>query len=479
MRGKPKLVVVGASGFIGTALCSRLVADYAVTVLTRSRARMQQASHPEIAWRHCDLFAPRQVEGALEGFEYAIYLVNNRVPSARLSQAQCQDLDVLVADNFGRAAASAGLRQIVYLGLLIPEGEIPSDLAESREEVPRSLGAGGTPVTTLRAGLIVGPGGNLVRLVADMATRLPFVLLPRWANGRKQPIALTDVIRAIVRVVGDPSTYDQSFDLGGPRVLDVRSILRRAATIFDRRRPVLLVPLVPAFLYRLWVRLLSPTSHPDLVRRTVAALRYDTLARDNPLQRAIAAEASPARMALERTGDHNHRAVSPSPRASHQGRDQAQIRSERRVRSIQRLSLPRGRDARWIAEHYFDWLPRFFLHLIETRRDEGDAVRFLTRFPKVDLLRMRCLRDQCAGDRMVYRIEGGVLAQAIASHTARLEFREVLGGRAAIAAIHDYRPTLPWRVYVLTQSMVHLLAMKTYAWHLRRTRDARPRSPSP
>ena len=465
---KPKLVVAGASGFIGMALCAKLVADYDVTVLTRSRARVQRASDPRVAWRRCDLFAPREVEEALEGFDYAVYLVNNMVPSARLSQARCGDMDVLVADNFGRAAARAGLRQIVHLDLLIPRGDVPAQLRTSREEVARSLGAQGTPVTTLRAGLVVGPGGTLVRLVVDVATRLPFVLLPRWANGRKQPIALPDVIRAIVRAVGDESLYDRSFDLGGPRVLEVRQIMRRASELVDRRRPVLIVPLVPEFLFRWWVRLLSPDTHPDIVRRSVAAMRYDTVARDNELQREIARDAAPARMALDRSPDRSRRVLSASPRQAHRRRDDAELRSQRQVRSIQRLSLPAGRTARWAIEHYFEWLPGFFLHSIRTTVDEHGDVRFVARLPAVDLLRMRRVSERCASDRMVYAIEGGALAQVVASRSARIEFREVLDGAYVMAAIHDYRPTLPWRLYVVTQAVVHLLAMKTYAWHLRR-----------
>ena len=69
----------------------------------------------------------------------------------------------------------------------------------------------GTPLTVIRSGLVVAPGSNAVRLLANIATRLPIVLTPRWAGKRKQPIAGNDVIRAIRYCLGKPETYGKDY----------------------------------------------------------------------------------------------------------------------------------------------------------------------------------------------------------------------------------------------------------------------------
>ena len=74
---KPKLVLAGASGFIGTAVCQELADQYDVVVLTKFRARSQNPDPGiPVAWRYCDLFSRSDVENALAGSEYAVYMLH-------------------------------------------------------------------------------------------------------------------------------------------------------------------------------------------------------------------------------------------------------------------------------------------------------------------------------------------------------------------------------------------------------------------
>ena len=129
---KPKLVVAGASGFIGTAVCQELVKRYDVVVLTRSRARSQMANPGiPVSWLYCDLFSRRDVENALAGSEYAVYLVHVMMPTAHLDQSHSDDINLLLADNFARAAQINNVRQIVFFGGIISEENISSKILES------------------------------------------------------------------------------------------------------------------------------------------------------------------------------------------------------------------------------------------------------------------------------------------------------------------------------------------------------------
>ena len=160
MAERLKVAIAGAGGFVGAALTARLVAD-GVRVIALGRAAPAPSGPGDamIERRQADLFSLLQVELALAGADVGVYLVHSMMPAAQLTQGRFDDLDIVLADNFARAARAQGLKRIVYLGGLIPTSR--HDLSrhlESRLEVERVLGSTGIPVTTLRAGLIVGPG---------------------------------------------------------------------------------------------------------------------------------------------------------------------------------------------------------------------------------------------------------------------------------------------------------------------------------
>ncbi|MFA6317171.1 MAG: NAD-dependent epimerase/dehydratase family protein, partial [Elusimicrobiota bacterium] len=160
------VVVAGATGFVGWALARFLAWDYRVIGLSRNPP--SGGGGPpragRVEWRACDLFSLKQTEEALEGAGAAFYLVHSMWPSARLTQGSFADMDLICADNFARAAAKAGVTQIVYLGGLIPDDPMLSRHLASRLEVERTLGSRGVPLTALRAGIVIGPFGSSYRI---------------------------------------------------------------------------------------------------------------------------------------------------------------------------------------------------------------------------------------------------------------------------------------------------------------------------
>ena len=102
----------------------------------------------------------------MEGIDTAIYLVHSMMPSAKLTQANFEDMDALLADNFARAAKSRVLKHIVFMSGLIPDDNHLSAHLRSRLECEKILGDYGIPVSTLRAGLIIGAKEVLIRYLS-------------------------------------------------------------------------------------------------------------------------------------------------------------------------------------------------------------------------------------------------------------------------------------------------------------------------
>ena len=126
-----KIVVAGASGFVGKQLIKILKDNHQVIGLSR-RTR---ESNDGVEWVQCDLFSLLDIEKTLAGADVAVYLVHSMLPSARLTQGSFRDFDMILADNFSRAAKSTGVKHIVYLSGIIPPDAILSEHLQSRLEV--------------------------------------------------------------------------------------------------------------------------------------------------------------------------------------------------------------------------------------------------------------------------------------------------------------------------------------------------------
>ena len=89
-------------------------------------------------------------------------------------------------------------------------------------------------MTSLRAGIIVGHGGISWEMTRQLVEHLPAMITPRWVHTRTQPIGVSDVVRYLVGVLGEPDAVSKTFDIGGPDVLEYVEMMRRVATIEGR-----------------------------------------------------------------------------------------------------------------------------------------------------------------------------------------------------------------------------------------------------
>ncbi len=276
--------MTGATGFVGRALVPALVeAGWRVRATTRRLRRGDGglaggAGRGELAaieWVEADLSEAAAVAAALAGARAAFHLVHG-MASAREDYAEEERLGAAV---FSREAARAGVERIVYLGGVAPRGR-PSRHLASRLAVGEVLRAARVPAIELRASMIVGAGSASWRVVRDLALRLPAMVLPSWAASRTCPVAIEDVVGALVAAAEVPVAGGEWFDLPGPDVLTMREILERVAALRGRRIPSLPFPLPNPRLSSMWLKLVSDADW-RVVRELVQGLTQDLLPLDD------------------------------------------------------------------------------------------------------------------------------------------------------------------------------------------------------
>jgi len=271
------VLVAGASGFIGRRLCPALEeAGHDVRAMTRRPQRHSGAGTPVRG----DVADPGSLPAALAGCTAAYYLVHS------LDRPEFEADDAAAARAFAAAAAAAGLSRIVYLGGLGDDADQLSAHLRSRREVERLLGGTGVPVTTLRAGIVVGHGGISWEMTRQLVEHLPGMITPRWVHTRTQPIAVADVIRYLVGVLELPEAAGRQFDIGGPDVLEYLEMLLRVARIEGRKTVVLPVPLLTPSLSSRWLALVTNVNRAT-GRSLIDSMSNEVVVRDDSIRRLL------------------------------------------------------------------------------------------------------------------------------------------------------------------------------------------------
>jgi uncharacterized protein YbjT (DUF2867 family) len=205
-----RALVTGVTGYVGSRLAARLLRDgYEVRGLTRGSS----ASVPGVELATGDAVSGDGLERALHDVDVAYYLIHSMEPSR---DGAFGERERRSAQNFARAAQATGVRRIVYLGGLIPEGGPVSDHLASRLEVENILLASSACSVALRASIVIGAGSRSFRFLVKLVERMPVLAIPAWRVNRTNPVDERDVVEMLARAATADGVCGRSFDAGGP-----------------------------------------------------------------------------------------------------------------------------------------------------------------------------------------------------------------------------------------------------------------------
>lgn len=268
MSTRAQVLVSGASGFVGRHLVPVLeAAGHDVRCGSRDPARAS-ARWPERRWVHLDLEEESSLRRAMDGCDAAYYLVHSISSEEGYPAREGRQ-----AHAFAAAAHDSGLRRVIYLGGVAPAGRASRHL-ESRLHTGRILRASAPSAIELRASMIVGAGSASWEMVRDLSARLPAMVLPAWARHRSSPVALEDVLFALVRALELDEPGPLWLDVPGPEVMTVESMFRRVAALLGTEPPMVPVPVLSPALSSYWIALVTRVPL-GMARELVAGLESE------------------------------------------------------------------------------------------------------------------------------------------------------------------------------------------------------------
>jgi NADH dehydrogenase len=129
--------------------------------------------------------------------------------------------------------------------------------------------------TIVRPGAMFGPGDALFGTLAELSRLLPVLPLIGGGRTRLQPVCVEDVAEAVAKILTDPGTVGQTYELAGPGVYTLRELVSMTLRFMGKRRLLLSIPFAVA---EIQARLFELLPNPPLTTGQVDLLKADNVA---------------------------------------------------------------------------------------------------------------------------------------------------------------------------------------------------------
>ena len=275
-----KILLTGATGYIGQRLLPVLLEgnhEIICCVRDKSRFNFGNLTSSTIRIAEVDFLNKETLKNIPGDIDAAYYLIH----SMSSATGNFASLESESAENFIACISQTTAKQVIYLSGIVNEKQLSKHLS-SRKNVEAILASGSIPLTTLRAGIIVGSGSASFEIIRDLVEKLPVMIAPRWLKTACQPIAIRNVIAFLSGVLDRKETFGKSYDIGGPDILTYKQMLLQFAGVRNLKRKIFVVPVMTPKLSSYWLYFVTSTSY-TLASNLVESMKVEVICKPNNL----------------------------------------------------------------------------------------------------------------------------------------------------------------------------------------------------
>ena len=271
------IAILGAPGCVGRTLIEKLLKspEYTITASYRIPEEVPtMLRNNRVTWKQVNLLDDSSAEDFLRDTDVLIYLIHS------LETKKFALTDEQLAHDAGRAAQRAGVKKILFLGGIVPEGKNVSPHLKSRMQTGKALASYGIPVGEVRASILLGTCSVSYVIIYLLAKRLPIMITPKWLGSLCAPVSLHDAVDFLKALIDHPFSVHEIFEIGSDIVRYRDLIELSGKSIRGMKNIIMPIPFLPIWLSAPWVHII--TRVPDTVGRALAeGLRNNTIPTKN------------------------------------------------------------------------------------------------------------------------------------------------------------------------------------------------------
>ena len=216
------ILILGGSGFVGRAICSKLVtAGHSVTVPTRKRDTARALFPlPSVTIEEADASDLATLTRLVRGNDAVINLIG--ILNGNFERAHVTFTETALA-----ACTAAGVARYVHMSALGASLDAPSLYQKSKAKGEVAVRASGLDYTIFAPSVVFGRRDSFLNKFAQIVSLLPpfFPMALPGATAKFQPVWVDDVARAFVLALDNESTYGQRYELVGPKVYTLKELV--------------------------------------------------------------------------------------------------------------------------------------------------------------------------------------------------------------------------------------------------------------
>jgi uncharacterized protein YbjT (DUF2867 family) len=288
------IALIGGSGFIGSHLANALVAaGKNVRLATRRRSHAAHLTLLPLDVIEVDVFDPVELARFVEGADAVVNLAGTLHGGRGTPYGpQFAQLHVELPSKIAAACEGKGVHRLVHLSAINADPNGPSMYLRSKGDGEKAVRAATQLATTIfRPSVVFGPEDRFLNTFAALQRLFPVLPLAK-PDAKFQPVYVGDVVKAIVGTLDLDAASGRTYELGGPTVYTLESLVRYCGELIGRQARIVRLPAALAYMQALTFETLPGA--PLITRDNL-----DSMSRDAVLSGPLAPELNLEPVAVE------------------------------------------------------------------------------------------------------------------------------------------------------------------------------------